>query len=196
MGNLFDQKANIVIGMNDVFDTKIGEIIKSNSIQGQFLSIIYKNNYKKLDKDINSSLLLKSGTKDINKTRGKNIRYPIGTILTLEVGKKKFFCVAYSRMGSNLKAQSNISKLTLSIEKLWEEIRIRGQGEKVAMAVIGSDLARIATATQSNIIKLIVSSFILASREAPITKELTVVIHSKNIEKINMLELNEFLQYF
>jgi len=80
---------------------------------------------------------------------------------------------------------------------LWDEIISKGQHDKVAIAVLGSDCARLANiVSPSNLIKLIVSSFILASRQKAITQELVVVIHPSKLEKVNMIELNEFLQNF
>src|SRR5258708_5736940 len=124
------------------------------------------------------------------------MRYPIGTVATLSVSTKKYFCSAYSFMANDLKAQSDIPMLTTSLDTLWEEIRLKGQREKVSMAVLGSDLARIGEATHSNLIKLIVSSFILASRKKKISQQLTIVIHNDNLEKVNMLDLDDFLQNF
>lgn len=152
---------------------------------------------QRLDADISTALHSISGQQDSQKTRGKNIRYPIGTVVTLTVGQKKYFCSAYSRMGNDLKAQSDVSRLSTSLEKLWEEIRLRGQGERVAMAVIGSDLARVGnTVSHSNLIKLIISLFIIASREKWITHELAIIIHPSQLEKVNLVDLNEFLQNF
>jgi hypothetical protein len=197
IGDLFKEDAHLVIGMSDVFDTEKGDIIKPTSIQGQFLTTIYNNDRARLDNDLDNALRGISGKQDKQKSSGKNIRYPIGTVATLTMGTKKYFCSAYSHMGSNLKAQSDIKKLSTSLELLWDEIRLKGQGEKVAMAVIGSDLARVGhTASHSNLIKLIVSSFILASREGMITQELAIIIHPSKLERVNMMELNEFLQNF
>lgn len=196
VGDLFNQQENLVIGMNDVFDTEKGNIIKPKSIQGQFLTKIYNDDRTRLDRELSSALRGISASRDSQKNQGKNMRYPIGTVATLEEGAKKYFCPAYSVMGNDLKAQSDIKKLSTTLDMLWEEIRVRGQREKIAMAVLGSDLARIGNASHSNLIKLIVSSFILSSREKPITEELIIVVHPNNLEKINMLELNDFLQNF
>lgn len=197
VGDLFQQDAYLVIGMNDVFDTEKGDIIKATSIQGQFLTKVYNDDRQRLDKDINDALQGISSQPDPQKTRGKNNRYPIGTVITLTVGTKKYFCSAYSRMGNDLRAQSDVSKLSTSLEKLWEEIRVKGQGERVAMAVIGSDLARVGnTVSHSNLVKLIVSLFIIASREKWITHELAIIIHPSQLKKVNLVDLNEFLQNF
>ncbi|HMD90615.1 MAG TPA: macro domain-containing protein, partial [Anaerolineaceae bacterium] len=196
VGDLFKEDSNLVVGMSDTFDTEKGNIIKPKSIQGQFLATIYNDDTSRLNTDLSAALIGVSGKYDSNKTQGKNIRYPIGTVATLSVGTKKYFCSAYSCMGNDLKAQSDIFKLTTSLEMLWENIRLKGQGEKISMAVLGSDLARIGTASHSNLIKLIISSFILASRKERISEQLTIVIHQNNLEKINMFDINDFLQNF
>jgi hypothetical protein len=196
VGDLFQEDAHLVIGLNDVFDTEKGHIIKPASIQGQFLTRIYNDDRLRLDRDIEDALRGVSYVQDNQKTQGKNKRYPIGTVATLTVGAKKYFCLAYSRMGNDLRAQSDIKMLSTSLEMLWEEIRVKGQREKVAMAVLGSDLARVGTASHSNLIKLILSFFILASREKPITQELVIIIHQSNLEKVNLNELDDFLQNF
>lgn len=196
VGDLFEENANLVIGMNDVFDTEKGDIIKQNSVQGQFLEKVYGSNRSRLDTDLSNALASSTSVRDSQKTQGKNMRYPIGTVATLSTGTKKYFCSAYSFMSNDLKAQSDIPTLTTSLEALWEQIRIKGQRERVSMAVLGSDLARIGEATHSNLIKLIVSSFILASRKKKITQELTIIIYPKNLEKVNMVDLDDFLKNF
>lgn len=196
VGDLFKEDSDLIIGMNDTFDTEKGNIIKAKSIQGQFLATVYNDDTARLNTDLTTTLNGISGTRDSQKSQGKKTRYPIGTVATLTAGTKKYYCSAYSFMGNDLKAQSDIKKLSTSLDMLWEEIRLKGQRGKVAMAVLGSDLARIGTASHSNLIKLIVSSFLLASRESPISEQLTIIIYPSNLGKVNMLELNDFLQSF
>jgi len=196
LGDLFKEDANLVIGMSDTFDTEKGNIIKPKSIQGQFLANIYSDDIFRLDTDLAKALKGIPGKDDNQKTCGKITRYQIGTVATLVIGPKKYYCSAYSRMGNDLKAKSDILKLNISLEKLWEEIRLKGQNEKIAMAVLGSDLARIGEASHSNLIKLIVSSFILASRAQIIAEQLTIVIRDNNLEKVNMLDINDFLKNY
>jgi hypothetical protein len=203
VGDLFQEDTHLVIGVTDVFDTEIGDVIKARSIQGQFSSKIYNDDKLLLDKAIEEALQnLSTGPGkqrmiDKKKTRGKKIRYPIGTVITLAKNSKKYFCVAYCRMGNDLKAQSSIKDLSMSLDMLWQEIGLKGQMERVAMAVLGSDLARLGNAaSHSDLIKLIISSFVYASRLHSVTKELTIVVHQSSLEKINMIVLNDFLQNF
>ena len=46
------------------------------------------------------------------------MRYPIGTVATLTAGTKKYYCSAYSFMGNDLKAQSDIKKLSKPIRNI------------------------------------------------------------------------------
>ncbi|MTJ17659.1 hypothetical protein FJR09_01265 [Dolichospermum sp. UHCC 0406] len=87
----------IVIGANDVFDTELGEIIKSSSVQGQFLKQIYKGKQDELDVDIETALQEYIGNRNLDpdKKRGKAWRYPIGTTITLGSYEKRYFLTAY-----------------------------------------------------------------------------------------------------
>lgn len=165
MADLFEEEGHLVIGINDVFDTELGEVIKPGSIQGQFLTRKYHNDASRLDTDIETALekLSLMPIRDTNKVRGKQLRYPIGTVATLGMGTQKYFLSAYSTMGPNLKAQATVDDIWNSLSNLWSEIRIHGQGTKVSMAVLGSDLAR-TSVTREILIKTIVLSFVVASK--------------------------------
>lgn len=196
-GDLFDADNNIVIGMSDTFDTEKGEIIKPSTIQGQFLTTIYGDDRDQLDKDLNSALHSKKSIVDKKKKKGKQERYPIGTVARINKGQSRYFCVAYSKMNNDLHAESSISMLTSSLDSLWTSIRTSGQNDGVSMAIVGSDTARLGNiVSYEDLIKLIVTSFILTSREKVVAPSLTIYIHKKNREKINILEIQDFLQSF
>lgn len=196
-GNLFDADDNLIIGMSDTFDTEKGEIIKPETIQGQFLTTVYNDGREQLDKDLSSALNGSESVVDKKKSKGKQDRYHIGTVAYLNKGQRRYFCVAYSRMNNDFHAQSSIQMLTSSLDSLWTSIRTNGQNNGVSMAIIGSDTARLGhIVSYEDLIKLIVTSFILTSREKVIAPSLTIYIHSKNREKINILEIQDFLQNF
>ena len=196
-GNLLNSQDNMVIGMSDTFDTEKGEIIKPETIQGQFLTTIYGDDRNKLDKDLIDALKSVKFSVDKKKNKGKQNRYPIGTIAYLKSGQRRYFCTAYSIMNNDFHAQSSIQMLTSSMDSLWASIRTNGQNNGVSMAVIGSDTARLGhIASYEDLIKLIITSFIITSREKVIAPSLTIYIYPKNREKINILEIQNFLQSF
>ena len=194
VGNLFDQSGHLVIGFCDTFDTEIGEVVSKDSMQGQFLISMYENNQNKLDADLDKLLQNEESQDDIAKTRGKKKRYKIGTVIALSGLNRKFFCCAYSRMGVDLKATSDIHSLWTSLQNLWNKIRIEGEQKTIVMPVMGTNLARVPGISFKLPINLILLSFIINSRVEPISKELILMIREEDKEKVNLLEIQDFLK--
>lgn len=195
VGDLFKQDDHLVIGVNDVFDTQLGEIIKAESVQGQFLHRVYGGDFTKLDQEIHVALIpyQEKTVVDRAKSVGKNLRYPIGTTITLGNVNKRYFLTAYSTMSADLICTGSADSIIESLDCLWDEIRKRGQGYPISMPIIGSDLARTGL-NRMVLIKLIAGSFILASKRKFITKELTITIHPNDIEQVNLYEIHDFLK--
>lgn len=194
VGNIFDQSGHLVIGFSDTFDTEIGDVVSKDSMQGQFLVFMYENNQDKLDTDLDALLQNEKSEEDAEKTRGKNKRYNIGTVVTLSGLNRKFFCCAYSRMGADLKATSDINNLWLSLQNLWNKIRVEGEQKTIVMPVMGTNLARVPGISFKLPINLILLSFIVNSRVEPISKELVLMIREEDKEKVNLLEIQDFLK--
>lgn len=194
VGDLFDQPEHLVIGLNDVFDTELGEIIKQSSVQGQFLDRIYSGDRARLDAEIDKALQpLKNKTQqDLDKQRGKRWRYPIGTTLVLGVEGRRYFLSAYGRMGSDLRIQSTVDDIWLSLTTLWQQVRLRGHGKGVSIPIIGSDLARTGLSRMA-LAKLIMLSFALATKEGFVANRLTVMIRPEDLNSVDVVELQDFL---
>lgn len=194
IGNLFDQPGHLVIGFNDVFDTEMGEIIKPSSVQGQFLQKIYGSDRSRMDADIENALQAHNHlpTKETNKILGKTWRYSIGTTITLGSHDKRYFLTAYGYMNNDMTVQSNADFVWQSLSKLWQEIRLKGHSIDVSIPVLGADLARTGL-PRMTLAKLIITSFIVASKERFITRRLTVMVYPRDIESIDLYELEEFL---
>ncbi len=87
----------------------------------------------------------------------------------------------------------NGDRIWQSLRILWEKIRVQGNGLEVTIPIIGSDLSR-TDLSQTLLAKLIIISFIAVSKKEFITKKLTVIIYKKDIEYVNLYELDEFLK--
>lgn len=194
IGNIFNQQGHLVIGFNDVFDTELGEIIKPSSVQGQFLQEIYGSDRLRIDTDIENALLAYNHLriKEPNKSLGKIWRYPIGTTITLGSHNRRYFLTVYGYMNNDMTVQSNADYVWQSLSKLWQEIRLKGHSIDVSIPIIGADLARTGLPRMA-LAKLIITSFIVASKEQLITRKLTVMIYPKDAESIDFYELEEFL---
>lgn len=195
IGDLFFEKGHLVIGFNDVFDTELGEVIRDSTVQGQFLRRIYSNNQSRLDAEIEAALQAHQTNRqlDPDKNRGRAWRYPIGTAVTLGSYERRYFLLAYGYMNNDLTVASNPDYISTSLDTLWQEVRRKCHGTDVAIPIIGSDLAR-SGLSRMQLIKLIITSFILESKRRFITRKLTVMIYPKDLDSIDFYALREFLQ--
>ena len=95
-------------------------------------------------------------------------------------------------MSNDLKVQSNADNIWISLSSLWEQVRLKGHGVNVAIPIIGSDLAR-TSLPRMVLVKLIVTSFVVASKKEFITRKLTIMIYSKDLDSVNLYDLEDFL---
>lgn len=193
-GNLFEQDVNLVVGVSTSFDTEVPHVIHSESIQGQFLAVVYGHDRNALDNDLTAALAGVKPAGQIQKP-GKTVTYPIGTVATIRQHRRHFFCVAYSSMDARNQAHATIDGLWQSLTNLWEEVRARSNGEPVATPIIGGGLSRISQILPAqDSVRFIALSFMLASRYAKVCDRLDIVVRSEDAANLDMLELQSFLR--
>jgi hypothetical protein len=198
-GDLFDQQdAHLVIGFTDVFDTDCTDdrIINRSSVQAQFLHHVYQDNRDRLDRDLDAALAGVPGAVVIpraEKPHGKRRRFPAGTVAVLGTPTRSYFCLAYSSMTADLVARSSGDVLWHSLSRLWPQVSGRGQRGTIAMPVVGAALARVDTLDRGGLLRLILFSFVAASRVEMVSRELRIIVPREQFEELDRLELQAFL---
>jgi hypothetical protein len=190
-GNLLEQSGNIIIGVADTFDTEIGDVIAARSLQGQFQAKYFPH-APDLDLFLEKELANKKSKDDKSKTRGKTLRFPIGTTTVIRKDDSQFFLVAYTKMRSDLRAESDICMLASALRDCWEAIRTRGANAPVHMAVVGSGLARIGL-SRSLLIQFIVLSFLDAQKAGSLTGHLTIYVLESDLDHVSFADMSDWL---
>lgn len=194
VGDIFDAKDNIVIGLNDVFDTHIGDdIISPRSVQAQFVQNRLDGSVPALDKILEEKLQGLPSEVDETKTKGKTKRYPMGTVVEVNAKGIRHYLLAYCRMGANLKAETDVCTLISALEVCWEKLRNSGQNHGVSMSVLGSDFGRIGL-TQTQLIQILVLSFVNANRLQHVGPELTIYVYKAHAGKVDFAALSLWLR--
>lgn len=188
-------KGSIVIPLNDVFDTELGDIISIDSIQGQFTQRIYKGNISKLNDDINVKLneFDKYSIYEEEKAYGKKKRYPIGTVIDIGTTPKYLLSVVAKMENTNKKAlKVTADDLWIVLSNLWEFNRSKNSIDEIVIPVIGTGFGRISSNTMT-VIKMMLLSFYQKSKEEKIASKLTLVVRKDKISKTSLYEVQEFL---
>ncbi|MGW4963207.1 macro domain-containing protein [Nonomuraea sp. NPDC004186] len=196
VGDLFDQEGHLVIGTTDTFDTDTHSIIAKQSIQAQLLEREYRGDAARLDADLERALrpavpLRVEERRD--RPQGKLVRYPIGTVATIGIRGRRYFCTAYSTLNNDNYGRSSIDDLWKCLSATWEAVRRHGERQSISVPVIGAGLARIGNISRTDLIRLIIISYLANSRESVVADRLRVVIHPAHAEELNLREIEDFL---
>ncbi|MFE2523936.1 macro domain-containing protein [Streptomyces sp. NPDC059382] len=191
-GDLLAQRgSHLVVGFTDTFDTATDQdiVINQASIQGQLVARMYDGNRARLDRDLRAALrdVRPAGKESrTDKHRGKLVRYPVGTVAVLRLPETRVFALAYSRMGNDLVARSSPPELSRSLDRLWDALRTHGQLAPVALPLVGSGLARLDGTRHETLLRMIVESFVEASRRGRFCPLLTVVLQQSVLDRIGV----------
>jgi DNA-binding SARP family transcriptional activator len=198
-GDLFEQKGvNLVVGFTDTFDTSTerSELISPESVQGQLLHRLYGGDVKGLDKELRRALrgVNPVGRESARDKKGKQLRYPIGTVVALPHEDRWIFGVAYTRQGNDLVGSSSREELRLSLEQLWIAVVRRGQLKPVAIPLVGSGLSRVPDVTGTGLLTLIVDTFVRAGwTGSVVAQELRIVVRPQDLGMIDLPAVERYL---
>ncbi|MFE2418775.1 macro domain-containing protein [Streptomyces hokutonensis] len=192
-GDLFEQTdCNLVVGFTDTFDTETDQdiVISRDSVQSQLVDRLFGGRRRLLDEKLKTGLraVRAVGTESARaKPRGRRVRYPMGTTVAVPVEGRRIFAVAYSRLGNDLVARSGDEDLRSGLENLWASVAVHGLFRPVAVPLIGSGLARVTDLDRSQLVALIVDSFIAACRRYPaLTPELRIVVRPEDLASTDL----------
>lgn len=192
-GDLFKQSANRVVGMTTTFDTSVPNVVSTGSVQAQMLRNVYHDNIGQLDAELDQ-VLLQARTTDHTNKPGKTNVYPMGTVAVLQHGRQFHYCLAYTEMDRTNVASTTVANIWLSLDQLWSVVRATSNGDPIAIPVIGGGQAKLSPELPAqDSIRLMMMSFMFASRRAPICERLDIIVRPADVKRLDMLELQAFL---
>ncbi|NDL64258.1 macro domain-containing protein [Acerihabitans arboris] len=192
-GDILKQQSHIVIGMCDTFDTETPSVISNNSLQGQVLHKLFNGDLTQFDKLVNESLNGKKPISTIEK-KGKKLKYGIGSTAIITHSPRLLYLLAYCEMNEFNEAKGTVDGVWRSLIALWEQISRTANGSPVAIPVLGGGQARMSNILPAqDSIRLIILSYIFASRDHKICDELRIVVQDKEYDKLDRMQLQSFL---
>jgi hypothetical protein len=186
-GDIFNESGNIAISVNEYFDSEIGKPVSLGSLHGQLINNILGGKHEIFDKAVNETL------KEIHPTHyerniGKMEIYPIGTTAVLEFGSKKYFLFALSKTNDKYEAYTTPNLLLEAIIGMLVKARSECNGYTLNIPLIGTGLSR-SGIPPKYIIELILIAILKVSKEAEITKEINIIIHTELFDEIDLNEI-------
>lgn len=147
--DIFSQNGIIVIGVNEYFDTHVGDgVVSEKTLHGIFINKYYRDHLTDLDKDIKKSLEIQKINpieRDCHRRHrcGKTDKYELGTCVLIHDGGKKYVLVALTHFDENDKANMSRDELSLVLGKLMTFLEKNAEAREVHMPILGTGLARL-----------------------------------------------------
>lgn len=186
--SIFDEASDWLIGVNEFFDSTLGDIIAANSLHGQIISQVYSGDEDCFRKDVDSALAGIVGTQEV-RAKGSATRYPLGTVAVLKNGPHKIFLVAITRTDLvTHRANSSVPILWEALGQAFEVIDKLGNGEPLAMPLIGNGRASLNIPPQ-HLLRLLALRIVDSSKAHDLPRRMTINLSDDCFEHLDIVEI-------
>jgi hypothetical protein len=183
-GDLFETDGHKVIAVSEYFDSKIGKPVSPRSLHGIFLEKILEGHIEILDNAVNNQLRDKV-TEEVNRVDGKNLKYELGTTITISYKQSLYFLFALSVSDFECNVYSYPSLMLKALDGLWEKVRLEGNGIDINLPLIGNGLSRVGI-PPNQLLQLMLISLLKSAKERDLCSTVRIVLSEDIFDKIDL----------
>lgn len=188
--DFFSQDGLKVVPVNEYFDGELGQHVAASTLHGQFIQRHFGGQAQAFYAALAEKMDAIAGQK-IGRDSGRPIRYPIGTTVWMGINATSYLLLASARTNiRTLKAESDLPTFMRAMEQLWEASRVKANGEKVVVPLIGTGLAGIGLAPQQ-MLDLLLLSFVEANKSKEVCQHLTVVLYPPRYKEFDLTRIEK-----
>ncbi|QWU99318.1 macro domain-containing protein [Francisella salimarina] len=191
-GNIFnsDNRKLKIIAFNEYFDTIVDdEIISRNSINGQFIDRLDKNQKEALNEEIK---LLKDGIVEENvpRDKGNNRKFKLGTSIKFN---DEFIITAFTKFDDNNRAYLQMKDLLAFYMNLWDSLDALYNSKPLVIPVLGSGITRIKQydIDDQELLEIMLWTLKISKIKFDHPSNLTIIIHSDRFNRVNLYKIKE-----
>lgn len=189
-GDLFKENGLIAIGFNEYFDTIVDDrIIAKKSLNGLFINNIVESSIEALDSFIESNIDNRQKLEVVNRARGNNQKYKIGTVcLYLD----KYILTAFAKFNDRNEARLTMPEYLEFLINFWDEVNSIYAARSVSVPIFGSGITRIKehkNTTDEQLLKIMLWTFKISEMKFTHPARLTIVVHRDKMKAINLTSI-------
>ncbi|MGJ8597147.1 macro domain-containing protein [Sulfitobacter sp.] len=184
--DLLVRKGWKAIAVNDFFDSNVDEdLVSSRSLHGIIINKFWHDNREDWQKQIRSSLKSEQGTRE-GRSKGNNLRFPVGSTGFAVTGDNKFLFVALGKTdSSNNVTTASAETLICAVRGMLTKARAVCSYEPLSIPLMGSGLSRIGI-KRSVLVDLIIAAVLEETRQGKVTGQITIVLPAHEEGDINL----------
>ncbi len=186
--SIFDEAADWIIGVNEFFDSTLGNIVSANSLHGQIIAKLYNGNEANFRRDVDAALAgLQS--QPVQRAEGQTARYPLGTTAVIARGPHKIFLVAISKTDlATHRSSSTVPILWDALSDAFKEVDSRGNGDPLAMPLIGNGRASLNIPPQ-HLLRIITLKLTELGKQYDLPRQITINLSDDCFEHLDLVEI-------
>lgn len=190
-GDIFDGDEMVVIPVNEYFDGELGDHVSDRSLHGKFINNILGGKASWFYDLVDHALALKPvRPQKQQRNSGRDERYPIGTVISVDVKDKRFLLAVLSHTDlETLKAFATLQDLMICLDGIWKEIHIKSSGRIAKIPLIGSGLSGVGLPPNVLIDTILMSYFDNTKIMRKIADKVVLVLHPTLKGQINLSDV-------
>lgn len=188
-GNLFEETtADWLIGVNEFFDGRLGQVIARSSVHGQFITNVFNGDESSFRHAVTHALA-GLAFKPTSRADLPADAYAIGTTAVVPNGARKAFLVAMTETDlTTHKARATVPMLWDAMKGALGAVKNYGNGEPIAMPLIGNGLSSVNVEPQ-HLLRLIALALVDFGRKEGLPKQVTIVVPQGCFEQLDIREI-------
>lgn len=191
-GDLFSSEGHKVIAVSEYFESEIGDLVSRRSVHGTFINETLGGHSETFDELVAKAL---NGVTHevVQKDRGKNKKYRIGTTAVIPFNEDKFFLLALTETDiETLKVHADLNVFMQALSGLWKSVRIHAGGCVVNIPLLGSGLSGVGL-PPNELLKLIIISLQYESKKLEVASSVRIVLTEDTFKEIDLRQIKKEL---
>lgn len=188
-GDLFECDGFKVLAFNEFFDTQVdGEIIFENTLNGKFILKEYPDPAPLDEKIENDHHAAECITETVKRTKGKNQRYKLGTI----VKDGQYFLLGFSKFDGDNRAYLEMDEYVTCLMNMWNECDIHYGGNSVVLPLLGAGITRFRgyeNISDQELLEILIWTFKVSRIRFQYPAKAKIVLTKTCLDKINLYKI-------
>lgn len=187
-GSIFDEDADWIIGVNEFFDSTLGNIVSVNSLHGQIIAKIYNGNEANFRRDVDAALAGYQG-QTVQRAEGQTVKYELGATAVIPRGPRKIFLVAISKTDlATHRSSSTVPTLWDALTDVIKQVDSHGNGDPLALPLIGNGRASLNIPPQ-HLLRIITLKLTELGKQYDLPRRITINLSDDCFEHLDLVEI-------
>lgn len=186
--NILNEDADWIIGVNEFFDSTLGNIVSASSLHGQIIAKLYNGNEASFRHDVDTALA-SYASQTVGRPAGQTVKFQLGTTAVIARGPRKIFLVAITKTDvATNRSSSTVPILWDALGEALKQVDNLGNGEPLAMPLIGNGRASLNIPPQ-HLLRLITLKLLEAAKQYDLPRKITINLSDDCFEHLDLVEI-------